>query len=186
MVQWCSAPVGRAHRGSAPALRCRTRSVSAPAKSHAAAQALPASLPREPGCVEGNCALLAHLLPFWGQRAPALLFSNTRAILPVCARAMTSCVVAFGPVHRHNLSRVRGVPLGKPPAGTTGAVSCGLMVAFKYLGALAPRSSRGHRASSSLAGEPEARSPLAFAMGSVTGLGPARTTPQSAMSHRAR
>ncbi len=83
---------------------------------------------------------------------------------------MNPCLVAFGPVHLHNLSHVRGVPLGKPPAGQTGAVFCGLLKACKYLGAAAPSSSRGHRASSSLAGGPEARSPLAFAMGSVTGV----------------
>jgi len=80
---------------------------------------------------------------------------------------MNPCGVAFGPVHRHNLSRVRGVPLGKPPAGKTGAV---ILDASMYLGASTPSSSRGHRASSSLAGGPEARSPLAFAMGSVTGV----------------
>ena len=118
------------------------------------------------------------LLPF--------LCSNACVLLPVCARALNPCGVAFWPVHLHNRSSDRGIPLGKPPAGKTCAVSCGLMVAFKYLGALAPSSSRGHRASSSLAGESEARSPLALAMGSVTGWGPARTTPHSAMGYRAR
>src|SRR5258708_34086469 len=81
---------------------------------------------------------------------------------------MDPCLVAFGPVHLHTLSHVRGVPLGKPPAGQTGAVFCGLLKACKYLGAAAPSSARGHRASSSLAGGPEARSPVAFARGSVT------------------
>ncbi len=80
---------------------------------------------------------------------------------------MNPRMVVFGPVHLHNLSRVRGVPLGKPPGGTTGAV---ILDASMYLGTSAPSSARGHRASSSLAGGPEARSPLAFAMGSVTGV----------------
>jgi hypothetical protein len=90
---------------------------------------------------------------------------NHCAILDTFARAMNPCGVAFGPVDLHNLSSVRGVPLGKPPAGKTVAV---ILDASKYLGTSVPSSSRGHRACSSLAGWPEARSPLALAMGSVT------------------
>src|SRR5260370_8884034 len=96
-----------------------------------------------------------------------LPLGNHCAIRDTFARAMTPREVAFGPVDRHNLSSVRGVPLGKPPAGKTVAV---ILVASKYPGTSVPSSSRGHRACSSLAGWPEARSPLAFAMGSVTWL----------------
>src|SRR5260370_15412064 len=94
-----------------------------------------------------------------------LPLGNHCAIRDTFARAMTPRAVAFGQVDRHTLSTVRGVPLGKPPAGKTVAV---ILVASKYLGPSVPSSSRGHRACSSLAGWPEARSPLAFAMGSVT------------------
>jgi hypothetical protein len=84
-----------------------------------------------------------------------LLLGNLRVIVRVFARAMNPCVVAARPVHRHTLARVRGVPLGKPPAGKTCAVT---LDASKYLGTLVPSSSRGHRASSSFAGWPETRS----------------------------
>src|SRR5258707_4566455 len=123
------------------------------------------------------CDLIIYgFLPSWGQRGlPSgrevngphpFCCSNACAILPVRARAMNPCGVAFGPVHLHNLSRVRGVPLDKPPVGKTCAV---ILDASKYLGASAPSSARGHRARSSLAGGPEARSSLALARGSVTG-----------------
>src|SRR5260370_10599860 len=60
-----------------------------------------------------------------GVNGPLLfLCSNTRALLPVGARALTPCGVACGPAPAGASfqAMVRGVPLGKPPAGTTGAV----------------------------------------------------------------
>jgi hypothetical protein len=78
-----------------------------------------------------------------------LPLGNHCAIRDTFARAMNPCLGAFGLVYLHNLSRVCGVPLGKPPAGKTGAVSWGLREASKYLGASAPRSSGGHPACSS-------------------------------------
>src|SRR5260221_779945 len=52
------------------------------------------------------------------------LGSNTRALLPVGARALTPCGVACGPAPAGASfqAMVRGGPLGKPPAGTTSAV----------------------------------------------------------------
>src|SRR5258708_29304835 len=60
-----------------------------------------------------------------GVNGPLLfLCSNTRARLPVGARALPPCGVACGPAPSGASfqAMVRGVPLGKPPAGTTGAV----------------------------------------------------------------
>src|SRR5438105_4769751 len=70
---------------------------------------------------------------------------NQCAIVRLFARALNPCVVAVRPV-LFAQSNVRGVPLGKPPAGKTVAV---IWDASKYLGVSAPSSSRGHRASCS-------------------------------------
>ena len=54
---------------------------------------------------------------------------NICAMLDLFARAMNPCVVAFGPV-LFAPSNVRGVPLEKPPAGTTFAVASVLLQVF--------------------------------------------------------
>src|SRR5215469_16458893 len=51
-----------------------------------------------------------------------LLTSNICALLPPFAWAMNPGLVAFGPVHLHNLSSVRSVPLDNSPTGKTFAV----------------------------------------------------------------
>src|SRR5712691_7053456 len=63
--------------------------------------------------------------------------------------------------HAPAQSTVCGVPLGKPPAGKTGAVN---LDTSKYLGATAPSSSGGHPASSS-ASSRSAEKPLVFRHG---------------------
>src|SRR5260370_32008955 len=63
--------------------------------------------------------------------------------------------------HAPSQSTVCGVPLGKPPAGKTGAVN---LDSSKYLGATAPSSSGGHPASSS-ASSRSAEKPLVFRHG---------------------
>ena len=74
-----------------------------------------------------------------------LLSSNIRAMLALFARVMSTCLVAFGPVHLAQ-PNVRGVAGSKLSQRKTFAV---ILDASKYLGASAPSSSGGHPACSS-------------------------------------